>query len=210
VTPSPRPDRPPARLLAVAAAIVAISGAALVAVPSAGGVDSGLSPHTVARHLAAAAPPGARDVRISGVYGSGHRGTWQFTGFITWRDAAGTLQGGGTELPQNGGQPTVDLDVSAERIATEHAIGWTERRTARALSGVHDIDAELAMVSLEILPGVVTVVGCSAASTSTPARCATFDDRGRVTRSFTDRLVEHAGQDAISVQRESAPIGTLF
>jgi hypothetical protein len=206
VTPAPRPVRPPRRLLAVVAGVVGVGGTALVAIPSAGGADSGLSPHTVARHLAAAAPAGARDVRISGIYGSGHRGTWQFTGFITWLDPSGTIQGGGTELPQNGGQPTIDLDLSTDRLATEHAIGWTEGRVARALSGVRDIDAELAMVELELLPDSVTLVGCSATSTSTTARCVALNDDARLTSSFTDRLVERPGQDAVSVQRESAPI----
>ena len=205
-----RPVRPPGRLLAVAFGVVAVCGAALVAVPSTGSADTGLSPRTVARHLAAAAPRGARDVRISGIYGSGHRGTWQFTGFVTWRDDSGAIHGGGTELPQNGGQPTIDLDLGAERLATEHVIGWTERRVARALSGVRDVDAELAMVSLEMLPTSVTLVGCSAASTSASARCGTFDDKGRVTASFTDRLVEHPGEDAVSVKRESAPLVSLF
>ena len=148
--PAPRPVRPPNTLLSVAAGIVNISGVALFAGAPVTSSDSGLSPRTIARHLANTAPVGARDVRISGVYGSGHRGTWQFTGFVTWVDALGATQGGGTELPQNGGQPVIDIGFSAERLATEHRIGWTTDQVERALSGFGDLDAGLAMVEIAI------------------------------------------------------------
>lgn len=201
-----RPVRPPERLLGVAFGVVAVCGAALVAVPSAGGSDSGLSPRTIARHLANTAPAGAHDVRISGVYGSGHRGTWQFTGFVTWLDGTGATRGGATELPQHGGQPTIDLGFPAERLATEHRIGWTSRQVERALSGFRDLDAGLAMVEIAVTVEATTVIGCAAASTDVGTTCAQFDSRGRVVRRFTDRLVDVHGLDAISVQRASAPV----
>jgi hypothetical protein len=206
VTPAPRPAHPPARLLAVAAGIVAISGGALVAVPNAGGVDSGLSPRTVARHLAASAPPGARDVRIGGVYGSGHRGTWQFTGFLTWRNASGAIDGGSTELPQQGGQPALDMSFTPERLTSEHAIGLTAKDTTQVLSGIDDLDAELAMLEIAITTDGMTIVSCTALSTASQAACAGYDQSGRVQRRFDDRLFEVPGLDGLSVQRVSAPI----
>jgi hypothetical protein len=204
--PAPRPVRPPNRLLSIAAAVVTLSGVALFAGAPSASSDSGLSPRTIARHLANTAPAGANDVRISGVYGSGHRGTWQFTGFVTWLDPAGTIQGGGTELPQNGGQPAIDLQFTAEQLATEHRIGWTAGQVEQALSGFRDLDASLAMVDISITDESSTVVGCAATSTDVTARCAQFDSRGPVVRQFTDRLVEIPGTDAISVQRASAPV----
>jgi hypothetical protein len=209
MTPLPRPVAPPVRLLGIAFGVVAMSGAALVAVPDAG-ADSGLSPRTVARYLADAAPDGARDVRISGVYGSGHRGTWQFTGFLTWRDTSGAIQGGSTELPQNGGRAAIDLELSPERVVTEHDIGWTEHRVARALSGTRGIEAELAMVELAITSDAVTLLGCSAKAAGVTARCSTYSETGRTMSSFADRLVDVPYADATSVQRESAPLTTPY
>jgi hypothetical protein len=177
-----RPVRPPERLLGLAFGVVAVSGAALVAVPSTGSADAGLSPRTVARHLAAAAPRAARDVRISGVYGSGHRGTWQFTGFLTWRDPSGTIQGGSTELPQHGGQPAIDLTFTAERLSSEHALGLTASGIQRALSGVDHLDFELAMVELAITADGMTAVSCTAESTETDAACIEYDRSGRPRR----------------------------
>jgi hypothetical protein len=203
--PAPRPIRPPTTLLSIAAGIATISGVALFAGAPSTASDSGLSPRTIARHLANTAPADAREVRVSGVYGSGHRGTWQFTGFVTWLDPAGTIQGGGTELPQNGGQPTIDLGFPAEQLATEHRIGWTTRQVEQAMSGFHDLDAGLAMVEIAITVEATTVIGCAAASTDVTATCASFDPRGRVVDRFTDRLLD-TGLDAAGVQRESAPI----
>lgn len=203
--PAPRPVRPPTTLLSIAAGIATISGVALFAGAPIAHSDSGLSPRTIARHLAITPPADAREVRISGVYGSGHRGTWQFTGFVTWLDPAGTIQGGGTELPQNGGQPAIDLDFTADRLATEHRIGWTARQVEKALSGFRDLGAGLAMVEIAITVEATTVVGCAAPSTDVTANCAQFDSRGRVVRRFTDRLLD-TGLDAAGVQRASAPI----
>lgn len=204
--PAPRPVRPPSRLLSITAAAVTISGVALFAGAPTASSDRGLSPRTIASHLANTAPDGSNEVRISGVYGSGHRGTWQFTGFVTWRDEAGTIQGGGTELPQNGGQPAIDLDFTADRLATEHRIGWTTRQVEQALSGFRDLDAGLAMVDISITEESAAVVGCAAASTNATATCAQFDNAGRAVRRFIDRLVEIPGLDAVSVQRASAPV----
>lgn len=68
--------RPPALLLAAAASMVAVSGAAVVGVPDVLRTD-GLTARTIAKLLADAAPDGAREIRVNGVYGSMHEGTWQ-------------------------------------------------------------------------------------------------------------------------------------
>jgi hypothetical protein len=52
------------------------------------------------------------------------------------------------------------------------------------------------------------VVVCATAHVGDSAACTERDDRGRVVHRFTDRLVDLPGWDAISVQRESAPITT--
>ncbi|HEU0130279.1 MAG TPA: hypothetical protein VFQ85_04720 [Mycobacteriales bacterium] len=210
MTPLPRPVRPPARMLVVAAGVVTLSGASVVAVPDSLRTD-GLTARTVARLLADAVPDDATDVRVNGVYGSAHEGTWQFVGYLTWRGPDGEVHGGGTELPQNGGQPPVPSEFSQERLDQEHRIGWTIARLRHALRAV-DIDgADLAMLELEIKPEVKpTVIVCATATAAVPAACAERDDRGRVVRRSTERLVEHPGWDAVSVQRESALVTTPF
>jgi hypothetical protein len=158
-------------MLAAAAGAVAISGGALVGVPDALRQD-GLTARTIARLLSGAVPRGAHDVRVNGVYGSAHSGTWQFVAHLTWRDADGVVHGGGTELPQNGGQPPIPSDLSADELTREHRIGWTVPRLRRALRDVEIGDTDLAMVELEITPEKKpSVVVCSADRTDTAAAC---------------------------------------
>jgi len=84
-------------------------------------------------------------------------------------------------------------------------------RLRRALRDVAIGDGGIAMLELAITDGVrPTVVVCVAARACDPAACTERDDRGRVVRRFTDTLVDVPGWDAISVQRESAPITTPF
>lgn len=208
--PAPRPVRPPARMLAVAAGVVTLSGASVVGVRDALRSD-GLTARTLARLLADATPDGATDVRVNGFYGSAHEGTWQFVAHLTWRDADGVVHGGGTELPQNGGQLPIPSELSEAELAREHRIGWTVSHLRRALRDVEIGNADLAMIELEIRPETkATVVVCSSDRTDPAARCVERDDRGRVVRRFTDRLVDVPGWDAISVQRESARVTTPF
>lgn len=197
-------------MLAVAVGVVALSGASVVAVPNALRSD-GLTARTVARLLANAVPDDAEDVRVNGVYGSAHEGTWQFVAHLTWRGPDGVVHGGGTELPQNGGQPPVPSELSQERLEEEHRIGWTIPTLRRALGRVDIGGADLAMVELAIRPEVnAMVVVCAADSRGVPAACTEHDYRGRVIRRFTERLIERPGWDAVSVQRESASVTTPF
>ncbi|HEX8001330.1 MAG TPA: hypothetical protein VF519_01395 [Mycobacteriales bacterium] len=193
-------------MLVVAAGVVAISGGPLVGIPDALRQD-GLTARTLARLLADATPEGATDVRVNGFYGSAHEGTWQFVAHLTWREADGAVHGGGTELPQNGGQPPIPSDLSEDELAREHRIGWTVTRLRHALRDVEIGDADLAMIELEITPEKKpSVVLCSADRTDPAATCVERDDRGRVVRRFTDQLVDLYGFDAVSVQRVSAPV----
>lgn len=206
--PAPRPVRPPAKMFAIATGVVTLSGASVVAVPDALRSD-GLTARTVAGLLADAVPDDAEDVRVNGVYGSAHEGTWQFVAHLTWRGPDGAVHGGGTELPQNGGQPPKPSELTQERLNEEHRIGWTIPTLRRALGGVDIGDADLAMVELAIRPDVnATVVVCAADSRGVAAECTERDDRGHVVRRFTERLIESPGWEAVSVQRESAPVTT--
>lgn len=197
-------------MLAVAAGAILLSGASVVAVPDALRSD-GLTARTLARLLGNATPDGATDVRVNGFYGSSHEGAWQFVAHLTWREADGAIHGGSTELPQNGGQPPIPSNLSDDELAREHQIGWTVSRLRPALRDVDIADADMAMIALEIKPEATpTVVVCSSGRTDPAAACVERDDRGRVVRRFTDRLVDVPGWDAISVQRESARITTPF
>ncbi|HEV2889178.1 MAG TPA: hypothetical protein VGX28_02280 [Frankiaceae bacterium] len=197
-------------MLAIAAGVVMLSGASVVAVPEALRSD-GLTARTVARLLADAVPDDAEDVRVNGVYGSAHEGTWQFVAHLTWRGPDGAVHGGGTELPQNGGQPPLPSELSQERLDEEHRIGWTMATLHRALRDIDIGGADLAMLELAIRPGVdATVVVCAADSRGVAAECTERDHRGRVVRRFAERLIVHPGWDAVSVQRESAPVTTPF
>lgn len=208
--PLPRPVRPPTRMLAVAASVVTLSGASVVGVPDALRSD-GLTARTIARLLVAAAPDDAADIRVNNVYGSAHEGTWQFIAHLTWRGTDGSVHGGATELPQNGGQPPIPSELTQDRLEQEHRIGWTVSRVRSALRDVDIGDADLAMLELAIvLDKAATVVVCAADDVGVAATCTERDDRGHVTRRFTEQLVDVPGWDAISVQRESARITTPF
>lgn len=206
--PLPRPVRPPTRMLAVAASVVTLSGASVVGVPDALRSD-GLTARTIARLLVAAAPDDAADIRVNNVYGSAHEGTWQFIAHLTWRGTDGSVHGGATELPQNGGQPPIPSELTQDRLEQEHRIGWTVSRVRSALRSVDIGDARLAMLELAIVPDkAATVVVCAAEDLGVAATCTERDHRGRVTRRFAEHLVDVPGWDAISVQRESARITT--
>lgn len=206
--PAPRPVGPPTRLLSVVAGAVTISGAALVGVPDAA-VESGLTAHTVARALGDAVPPSIHDLRVNGVYGSEHKGTWQFVAHMTWRGADGAVHGGSTELPQNGGQKLVASELTQDQLNHEEQMGWTIDQLAHALRKMDVDGATLAMVDLEITANEgSTLVACSAAAAAGAASCAQYDTTGEVSKRFRDRLLDVPELNAISVQRASAPVTT--
>jgi hypothetical protein len=193
-------------MLSVVAGAVAISGAALVGIPDAA-VPSGLAAQTVDRYLADAVPPNVHDVRVNGVYGSAHKGTWQFVAHMTWRGADGAIHGGSTELPQNGGQALVPTELAQSQLETEEHMGWTFDQLAHALRHVDLDGATLAMVNLEITAAHrATLVACSGPAAEVTARCAEYDASGEVRRHFADRLLDEPALNGISVQRASAPV----
>lgn len=196
-------------MFSAVAGAVTISGAALVGVPDAA-VQSGLTAQTVGRYLADAVPPNVHDVRVNGVYGSAHKGTWQFVAHMTWPGADGAVHGGSTELPQNGGQTLVPTELTPSQLDREEHMGWTIGQLAHALRNVDATGATLAMADLEITAGQgVTLVACSAPATEVAARCAEYDASGDVRRHFADRLLDEPALNAISVQRASAPVTAL-
>ena len=207
--PAPRPVGPPARMLSVVAGAVTISGAALVGVPDAA-LPSGLTAQTVDRYLADAVPPNVHDVRVNGVYGSAHKGTWQFVAHMTWRGADGVIHGGSTELPQNGGQKLVASELTQDQLDNEEQMGWTIDRLELATRNVDVGSATLAMVDLEITAERGSrLVACTASAEAAAARCAEYDASGDVRRHFADRLFDEPALNAVSVQRASAPLPTL-
>lgn len=205
---APRPVAPPVRTLAVAAGVVTISGAALVAVPDAA-LPNGLTAQTVARALADSVPPNARDIRVNGVYGSAHKGTWQFVAHMTWRGTDGMVHGSSTELPQNGGQKLIASVLTQGQLDNEERMGWTVDELEHATRDIDASAAPLAMVDLEITAEQGSaLVACSATSTEAGAHCAEYDASGNVTRRFEDRLLDEPALNAVSVQRISVPVTT--
>ena len=97
------------RLIAGSWTASVLTGAALLALgahPARPEPDA-LSPYSLAAYLRRLAGPAATDIRINGVYGSGHHGAWQFVAALTWRTPEGTITGGTTSLPQLAGAPTL-------------------------------------------------------------------------------------------------------
>jgi hypothetical protein len=193
-------------MLAAAAGVIAISGGTIVSIPNVLRQD-GLTARTIAHLLSDAVPPDVHDVRVNGVYGSAHKGTWQFVASLTWRTADGTIGGGTTELPQHGGQPPIPSQLDLERLEHEHRIGWSVAQLRHAMRRIDIGNESLAMVELAITadeqPRVLT---CSAAGTEAAATCTEYDADGDVRRRFADWLVDVYGLEAVSVQRVSAPV----
>lgn len=206
--PAPRPVAPPTRMLGVVAGVVLISGAALVGVPSSG-LPGGLTAQTLAHALADSVPQSVHDVRVNGVYGSAHRGTWQFVAHMTWRDAGGDVHGGSTELPQNGGQALVPSELTQDQIDREERMGWTLDQLGHAMRDVDVAGTAIAMVDLEITADKGAIlIACSASAADVVARCEQHDRNGDVSKEFEDRLLDEPALNAISVQRASAPVAT--
>lgn len=160
-----------------------------------------LSPRTVARYLADIAPAPRQDVRVNGVYGSGHSGAWQFVAHVTWRTADGTIDGGVTNLPILAGEPPWDSPIDASRFPEEHAIGWTLDDLARVLARVEGTDAGVAFVELEVTALRDSVVACHGARGNAVGRCVDRDRRGRELRRFDAFLTDNPLGQATAVQR---------
>lgn len=160
-----------------------------------------LSPRTVARYLAEIAPAGRDDVRVNGIYGSGHAGAWQFVAHVTWHTADGTIDGGVTNLPILAGEPPWTSPVDPSTFPHEQEIGWTLDQVAAVFARAEDTDDGLAMVELEITATRDSVIACHAARTDQVGHCAERDRDGDRLRQFGSPLSDDPLGQATAVQR---------
>src|SRR5438270_242487 len=107
-------------------AVAAVGGAVLVLSSSPTQASQHtLGPSTLASYLQRVVGPHAHEVRVNGVYGSAHDGAWQFVAHLTWRDAAGSIHGGTTDLPTLAGAATLPSEFGDGRLSAEEDIGWS-------------------------------------------------------------------------------------
>ncbi len=181
-------------------AVTGPSGQREVAPPSTPGPPvqrtAGLLPTTLSSSLQSVLPTGAQGARVSGAYGSGHRGSWQFTAYLTWTDADGTPAGGRVDLPAAGDTAPTDTGLTPQRLREEQAIGWTFTQLDRASARV-DQQARLAMLELEIQPdGTASYVTCAAGAPK-DGRCTRSD--GMTSTTFASRLADDPAAGALAV-----------
>jgi hypothetical protein len=184
---------------------VVVGAAAVGSALAAPGRDSqALSPSTVSRYLKNVVPDEAVEVRVNGIYGSGHDGAWQFVAHLTWRSTDGSLSGGTTELPVLAGADPLDSPVDPSRIPTEHEVGWSVNQVRDVLirSGVGD--DPLAMVELEITAARDSLIACRASQADERAPCTEADRSGHFVRRFTDTLSDDPLAGPLSVHRSGA------
>ena len=209
--PVPRQPRPPRAVLA-AWAVSSALGATVVAVTASTASSDpaptgGLAPSTLVHYLIAAAGPGARDLRINGVYGSGQGGAWQFVAHLSWRVASGGLATGETQLPDQAGRTAPGPVLTSAQLADEQRIGWTPAQVQAALRADPALDdAALATVELQTTDAGSAATVCASAESgrgliSAPARCTTYRRDGAAA-TFRDVLRDQPGAGALSVQRD--------
>lgn len=206
---APRPTTPPRVMTLTCVAVSAVAGAGLVALgPQAPPSEpAGLTPRSVTTFLADLPPDGARELRVNGVYGSGHHGAWQFVAHISWRNQDGTLSGGSTVLPRLISRPPLNTQLAPGKLDLEQRIGWTLEDLDRVLGRLEVTAEPLAMLELAIPPdGIGRVIACRADSADQIAVCEERDRAGRRTRRFQDRLTDAPLLGELSVQRVSSPV----
>ena len=160
-----------------------------------------LSPRTVARYLADIAPAARDDVRVNGIYGSGHGGAWQFAAHVTWRTSDGTIDGGVTNLPILAGESPWTSPVDPSTFPREHEIGWTVDQVASVFARAEDTDDDLAMVELEVTAIRDSVIACHGRRADMRGHCSERDRRGREVRTFDAHLADDPLGQATAVQR---------
>lgn len=200
---TPRPVRAPV-LIRGCWALSVVSGAALLAVgPTAPRPEpTSLSPYSLAAYLSRAAAPDAQQIRVNGVYGSGHDGAWQFTAHLSWRDPTGTVGGGTTTLPQQAGSAALDSDVDADKLEAEQEIGWTLTELDAALDKLTGISDRLAMIELEIRgDGSGQAVSCHSPAVDAEAACRRVRRDGELGPTFPGTLTDSPLGEALSVRR---------
>lgn len=214
---SPRPVRAPRPVIVCWALGLAIGASAIgdvAAGSSAARHGGGLSLATLPHYLVSAAGAGARDLRINGVYGSGHDGSWQFVAHLSWRTADGQLTSAAVDLPQQLGAPgaaTADTDLTGSRLTDEQRIGWTAPELERALDTTGGVDdAPVALVELQTSDAGSTLTACrslsapdsSGESVGAPLAATCSDQGGDRFRRYADALHDVPDGGALSVQRD--------
>jgi hypothetical protein len=178
---------------------VLLGGALLLTEPAHSDEPAGLAPATMARYLSDAAGADARDIRVNGLYGSGHAGAWQFVAHITWLDEAGNIHGGTVTLPQQAGQPAVRSDFDEKRLRAEAEIGWSLSELADRADRLEGTADRLSLLELEIPVGVSgTLTSCHAAAPGL-GECRELSTDGE-RRDFTGTLSDEPLNGALSVQ----------
>jgi hypothetical protein len=202
MTPAARRPGVP-RAIAVTWALSALLGGVTVGVAAARPEPQPrtLSPRTVTRYLAEITPAARDDVRVNGIYGSGHKGAWQFVAHVTWRTADGAIDGGVTNLPILAGEPPWASPVDSSRFPDEHGIGWTLDDLASVLARVESTDDHLALVELEVTATRDSVIACHAARADALGRCIERDRRGREVQRFDAYLTDNPLGQATAVER---------
>lgn len=159
-----------------------------------------LSPRTLAQYLAEVVPVPRDDVRVNGVYGSGHSGAWQFVAHVTWPRADGTIDGGVTNLPILAGNGPLDSPIDTSRFTSEHETGWTLDELHAVVARLDDMDDELALVELEVSASRNSVVACHSGRVELVGRCVEQDRRRRLIRRFDAQLTDNPFAQATAVQ----------
>lgn len=159
-------------------------------------------PATVAGALARAAGADPGQVRVNGLYGSGHGGAWRFIAHLSWPGPGGSLRGGTVLLPDQGAAGPDTMDPAT--LDVEHRRGWTLGQLSAALAALPRPAAPLALVDLEITGGSADLVACQAGRPG-PGSCQQRGRDGRVLRAFTDQLADRTDAGPLAVQRAGAP-----
>lgn len=194
------------------AASVLTGALALAPLPGAAEPD-GLVPATLTARLVDLVPEGASDPRVSYVYGSGHRGAWQFVAFLTWRTRSGQIDGGTTDLPALGASRPEPFPTDQATLDAEHSVGLDPDQLNAVIDRLDPGPADLALLSLELLrTGDRTLVACrsddqtdDAPQGADRAGDCTRLENGRTER-FADGLVDVPFEDgsAFAVRRLGA------
>jgi hypothetical protein len=196
-----RASRPPPWLVAPWAASL-LAGAALLAGAGTGGASpqAGVfGPATLVGYLHRSLPPTARELRVNGVYGSGHAGAWQFVAHLSWLAADGTVHGGALQLPEQAGAAVAEDAPGSATLVHEQRIGWTPAQLSGVLGAASGPAAPLALLELEITDGDSGLVSCRGRGAS--ASCAQYAVTGRRVRTFSDTFVDQSAAGPLSVQR---------
>jgi hypothetical protein len=203
MTVRPRPVAVPRAVSACWAAAAVLGALFTLIVAPVREASAGLTPLTLAHYLQRAAGPGARDVRVNGVYGSARDGAWQFTAHLTWR-TAGSVKGGVVDLPQGAGTPAGASPVTTQRLAEEQRIGWTMPELARVTSRVGSGRGHAAVLELQISEAGEGELSYCAAAASAPtamlAQCANFAASGQRRRSFEAELTLAPNDGPLSIR----------